>query len=141
MSEERRQILNMLAEKKISVEETERLLAAIESPGETENDVDSTIAEKKEPRWLKIKVQPKDGRGKDKVNIRVPLKLIKAGMKLGAILPDEAKEKVNHALKEKGINFKLDDLKSGGFEDMITALTELSIDVDDQDEKVQIFCE
>ena len=75
----------------------------------------------------------------DKVNIRVPLKLVKAGIKLQALLPQDAQDKINAKLNEKGIN--LDDFKDENFKDLLDALTEFELTVDDKKgDKVRIYC-
>ena len=75
----------------------------------------------------------------DKVNIRVPLKLIKAGIKLKALLPQDAQDKINVKLDEKGIN--LDDFTAENFKDILDALTEFEMNVDDKKgDKVRIYC-
>ena len=142
MLDERRQILDMLAEKKISVDEAERLLAALgdtEESGKRESG-QSSIMIKANPKFLKIRVTPKNKQG-NHVNIKVPLALIKAGVKIGSIIPSEAKAKINSALGEKGLDFDLNKMDANALDNMLKALTEMSIDVDDEDESVKIFCE
>lgn len=145
MSEEHRRIMKMFAEKKISLEEAERLLEAIsESSGESQSGTESTAktTSKSEPKYLRIEIEPKDsGRGRDRVNIKVPLLLVKAGMKLGSILPGEAGEKINSALGKKGINIDVRSLNPDSLNEVLNALKEMSIDVDDEKETVRIYCE
>ncbi len=88
------------------------------------------------PKYLFVKVDAADG---DKVNIRVPLKLVKAGIKLQALLPQDAQDKINVKLNEKGIN--LEDFKSENFKDILDALSEFHVNVDDKKgDKVRIYC-
>lgn len=150
MSGERAKILKMVAEGKISVDEAEQLLDAIAGAGggrkETGKSDEKDAGESKEKiirkglKFFKVQVTPKNERGKA-VNISIPLALLKAGVKMSSLLPDDAREKINGKLKDKGINF---DLKKDSFEDIkpiIEALAESSIDIDEDDEKVQIYCE
>lgn len=137
MSSKREQILKMLAEGKISVAEADQLLSAIGS-----EQSETTSTEKKpegEPRYLRIEVTPK--RGGDHVNLRVPLALVQAGARLGGLLPEEAKGKINEALHSKGIDLDINDAKGDKLKDVMQALKEFSIDVDDEDEHVRIFTE
>ena len=85
------------------------------------------------PKYLRVLVNSSDG---DEVNIRVPLQLVRAGLKLSTVLPNDAKEKIT----EKGIDLsKLGELEG---EALIEALRELSVDVDSSDgDVVRIFCE
>jgi hypothetical protein len=142
MSEERRQILAMLAEKKITVDEAERLLNALNEPEETresstEDLKAAAVAKKKNPKFLCVQVLPKnrDGKRGEKVNIKVPLFLLRTGLKLKGVLPEEVREK----LGDKGIDLTGLDEKS--FDELVQGLTDLSIDVDDEDEQVRICCE
>ncbi len=48
----------------------------------------------------------------DRVNIRVPLKLIRAGLKLASFIPKDAQDKVNEALQEKGIDADFSKVKT-----------------------------
>ena len=137
MNEERKKVLEMLAEGKISTNEAERLLETLESKA-TETSPQTALMETLTnlPKYLFVKVDSVDG---DKVNIRVPLKLIKAGIKLQALLPQDAQVKVNAKLNEKGIN--LDDFKAENFKDILDALTEFEMNVDDnKGDKVRIYC-
>jgi|UniRef100_A0A7C6AAU5 hypothetical protein len=84
MSEERMKILKMLEAKKITAEEAGKLLDALREP--------TTSAGK----FLKVKVWDKT-KGKSKVNVTVPLSLVKWGMKF---VPEKAQVK----LKEQNID-------------------------------------
>ncbi len=146
MSEERRQILAMLAEKKITVDEAERLLNALNEPehiseSSTEDLKAAAVAKKKNPKFLCVQVLPKnrDGKRGEKVNIKVPLFLLKTGLKLKGVLPEEVGEKIKAKLGDKGIDLTGLDEKS--FDELVQGLTDLSIDVDDEDEQVRICCE
>jgi len=136
MGEEQRKILDMLAEGKITAEDAERLLSALSSRNTAEGASDS--AGKAKPKYLRVVV---DGAGGENVNIRVPLALLRSGIKLHALLPEEARDQVDRKLKDKGINLNLG--KGGAaLDDLTDALSELSVDIDgDEGEKVRVFCE
>lgn len=137
MNEERKKVLEMLAEGKISVDEAERLLEALKKKG-TESSPQTALTESLNdlPKYLFVKVDAADG---DKVNIRVPLKLVKAGIKLQALLPQDAQDKINAKLNEKGLN--LEDFKAENFKDILDALAEFHVNVDDKKgDKVRIYC-
>ncbi len=142
MSEERTKILSMLKDGRISLAEAEELLDAIEGSKQTNGNKSEHIEKSGAPKYLRVVVTPGDGKPNgEKVNIRVPLQLIRAGVKLGSIIPDGAHRRVDHALREKGIGIDLKNLKSGDLESLIESLSDMSIDVDSEDEKVRIFCE
>ena len=92
---------------------------------------------------MRVQVEPKNGESQKhgRVNIRVPLKLLKAGVKLGGALPDHAKEKINAALRERGLNFDICSLEQGQLEELLASLAHMNIDVDEKDKTVRIFFE
>ncbi|MGB8952025.1 MAG: hypothetical protein WCC06_05085 [Candidatus Aminicenantales bacterium] len=138
MNEERRKILEMLAEGKINVEEAEKLLAAVSAP---ESGAKESSSEKPGFKYLRILVEPGPGSEKqEKVNIRVPAKLIRAGLKWAAFIPKHAQGQVSQALREKGINMDFSKITAKDLEDILTELNDLTVEVEGK-ETVRIFCE
>jgi len=141
MNEERRKILEMLAQGKISVDEAEKLLAAISQP-EEESETGKKYDKKNFPKYLRVVVEPGPASRKgEKVNIRVPFSLLRAGIKLASVVPHDVQGKVNEHLKEKGINLDLSNITPDNLEELLKHLNELEVDVDSKEEKVRIFCE
>ena len=143
MSSERRKILDMLAEGKITADEAERLLGLVgagpeggEAPGRS-----SGLPFK----YLRVRVEQNPEAGEDasgeRVNIRVPLALLKAGMKLGSLIPHQASDQVKEALSEKGIDFDLRNITDEQIDELIAALADLEIDVQDKEHYVRIGVE
>ena len=146
MSDNRKKILEMLAEQKISVEEAERLLALAGADEETEEKPHSAAPDVKLPyNYLRVVVQPgpesREGNGVEKVNVRVPMKLIRAGMKLTALIPPQAADKMHDAMHEKGIDFDIRNLKPADIEELIDALGDLEVNVNDGKETVRVYVE
>lgn len=140
MSEERRKILEMLSEGKITVEEAERLLSAISEPSE-ESYQEEKSEGKARLKYLRVIVEPgSDQENGEKVNIRVPMKLLRAGIKLASLVPKDALGKVDTHLKEKGINVDISQITEDNLEEIIESLNDLTVDVEGK-EKVRIFCE
>jgi hypothetical protein len=81
------------------------------------------------------------GEGPTKVNIRVPMQLLRAGVRLSALIPPQARDQVNAALARQGVPFDLNQLKPENLEAMIEQLGDLTVDVDNERAKVRIFCE
>jgi hypothetical protein len=143
MSAERRKVLEMLGAGKITADEAEQLLNRLSSAAEPENAATGEPASaadgaeaggKPKPlRFLRVVV---NSPGRDGVNIRLPLGLVRTGLKLSTLLPG----KVSHRLSERGID--LSHLGKLGDEALIAELAELQVDIADADgEKVRIFCE
>ena len=141
MSEDRRKILDMLADGKITVDEAEKLLSAISQPsGESEQS--EKPGKKGMPKYLRVVVEPGSENVKgEKVNIRVPFQLLRAGIKLASVIPVDVQGKVDEHLKEKGININLSNITSENLEELLVHLNDLTVDVDSKEEKVRIFCE
>ncbi len=138
MSDEKRKILDMLAQGKITVEEAEKLMAALDSP-ESSGQEDSSA--KPSFKYLRVLVEPGPGsETQDRVNIRVPFKLIRAGLKWAAFVPQGVQKQVNSALKEKGIEMDFSKIKPEDLEELVVHLSDLQVDVEGK-EKVRIFCE
>ena len=142
MSEERRKILDMLAEGKITVEEAEKLLAAIsDETGNQKSQTDEAKTGKLGFKYLRIQVEPgSSSEKKERVNIRIPAKLIRAGLKWAALMPKHARTKVHEALHDKGIEMDFDKMSVADIEELVTHLDDLTIDVEGE-EKVRIYCE
>jgi hypothetical protein len=143
MNEQRRQILQMLAEGKITADEAERLIDALERE-QPESPLGAASRPKRRPKFLRVVVNSADNSGGDgptRVNIRVPLQLLRAGVRLTTLIPPQALTKVNAELNKSGVPIDLTELKPQHIEELIEQLDELNIDVDDPDAKVQVFCE
>jgi hypothetical protein len=140
MNEDRRQILQMLAEGKINAEEAERLLAALERSA-TPMAPNGAFNPPAKAKYLRVLVD--SGDGSKKVNIRVPMQLLRAGVRLVSLIPAEARGDVNKAMREQGVPFDISQLKPENLEEMIEHINELTVDVDDEDTKtkVRVFAE
>ena len=139
MLEERRRILNMLAEGKISATDADGLLAAMADPKTPVTEVKP--AAPKSPKYLRVQVEEHDG-DNSKVNIRVPFSLIRAGVRLTALLPTGVHEQINKALKENGVDIDISKVKPENLEELVEHLAELTVDVDGgKGDKVRIYCE
>lgn len=148
MNEHRRQILQMLAEGKITAEQAERLISAAEQPASTSSATDDTVAGKSRPKYLRVQVDSEDHDGHDgptKVNVRVPIQLLRAGVKLAGLLPPQAVRQANKAMQHEGIPIDLTQIKPENLEELIEHLNDLTVDVDQKDSesnvKVRVFCE
>ncbi len=119
MSEERMRILKMIAEGKISPEEADELLESLDQPVPENRKEDR-------PRFIKIRVEE---HGEEKVNISLPLMLVKSFMNF---IPSEARNK----MEDKNIDIEtiLAGLEENGG-------TGTLVDVEDEDEHVEIRIE
>jgi len=147
MSENQKKILEMLAQNKISVDDAHRLLGAIDSEDRGQGrTVKAESGIKTRAKYLRVTVLPNENHENaenvDRVNVRVPMSLIRAGIKLTSLIPGDAMNKVNDALREKGINFDVRSIKTEDIEELIDALGDLQVDVESaRGEKVKVFVE
>jgi len=154
MSGSQKKILELLETKAITVDEAQRLLSALsgeEGHHEVHVQRDRVPGLPRPPmpprgKYLRVSVQPDpehEHAGKvDRVNVRVPMALIRSGMKFTSLLPEEARDKVASALRNKGIDFDMKGIKPGDFDELIDALSELQVDVRSADgEIVKVFVE
>ncbi len=142
MTGNRRQVLDMLAQGKITVEEAERLLSLVDQPaGADAGATGNSEARKPAPKYLRVVIQDGDGPESEHVNIRVPMGLIRAGVRLASLLPSNATSKVNEKLKEKGIGIDIGKIKAEDLENLVDSLSDLQVDVQGGKEKVRIYVE
>jgi hypothetical protein len=141
MSEERTRILKMVADGKISVKEAEELLSALglDQSGESKKTSATGIQPRKNLNYLRVEVKSSDG---DNVDVKVPISLLRAGIKLSSVMPNDVSEKITVHLAEHGMNLDLNNVKSEDIDQIIESLGEMEINVDSKDgDTVKIYCE
>ena len=137
MSEDRRKILDMLAAEQISVDDAHRLLDKVEPPPALAVAEDDPLP-RKAPRYLRIHIVDDD----DKVELQIPLALIRTGIRLGAVVPDSAKGKLKKLKKLKKEGFDIDRFFEMASEELVDSLAELEVNIEGEDgERVRLFCE
>jgi hypothetical protein len=142
MSDETRRVLDLLAQGKITVDEADQLLRALnDQPPRSDVPPGSDVPPAK-PRFIRIHVHKpgREGReGKD-VNIRVPMSILRGGMRLGTMIPG-LQDRVSARLRERGMDIDLAKLDPAVLESMLSELGEVNIDVGGTGEQVRITCE
>lgn len=136
MNENSRRVLEMLAEGKVSVAEAERLICLVDEgpavqppapprPGGT-------------ARYLRVTI---DSDGDEHIDVRVPLALLKAGVKLHNLLPDQAAQGIDKTMQRNGINIDIHNLQTEDLNQLIDALSDIEVNIQDGAEKVRVYCE
>jgi len=158
MNENRRQILEMLAAGRITADEAERLLVALEpetraTTGELSGKGNGTngfgpASAKNLARYLRVLVEADQEmtglKGPTTVNVRVPLQLLRAGVRLASLIPAQAHDQLDEALNRRGVPLTLSQIKPENLEELIDHLKDLTVDVDGKGgntTKVRVFCE
>jgi hypothetical protein len=148
MTTERKQILEMLAAGTISVEEAERLLQLTAGGKSTASGVGSepdVPIRVSDPKFIRIIVEPAADADTNQplhhVNVRVPLKIVRAGVNLASLLPGDTGRIVQGSLLEKGYTSDITKLSGSALDELIEALQELSIDATVDNHTVKVFVE
>jgi polyhydroxyalkanoate synthesis regulator phasin len=140
MNEQRKDILDMLAAGKITADEAEQLIAALErdqQPAASSLDV----RPKSRAKYLRVMVDSLENGEPGRINVRVPLQLLRAGVRLVALIPPQALTRANAELTKSGVPFDLTQLKPEQLEALVEQLDEVTVEVDQPDAKVRVFCE
>jgi hypothetical protein len=69
------------------------------------------------------------------------MSLIRAGVKLTSLIPPGAYDHVDKVLKEKGLEFDLRNMKPEDIEELVTALSDLEVDIQNGKASVQVHVE
>jgi hypothetical protein len=153
MGDDRKQILELLANGKITADEAERLLLAVEKnaggSAAAANAAGGTAASTKpRPKYLRVLVEGDEQmtgmKGGTTVNVRVPMQLLRAGVRLAGLIPAQAHEQLDQAFSQHGVPVTLSQIKPENLEEIVDHLDDLTVDVDGKDGnpmKVRVFCE
>jgi hypothetical protein len=138
MNKERLRILKLVSKGKITIEEAESLLEALNTSEASDKKLENAV-DLKSPKFLYVKVSSTDD---DNVDIKVPISLVRAGMRLTSLIPPQAMEHVNESIGKHGISIDLNNLKKEDIEVLIQSLSEMEVNVNSKDgDKVRIYCE
>jgi len=135
----------MLAEGKITAEEAERLLDALDGrtgvgAGSSEPAIKGDPGPLIEalPKYLYVKVEAANG---DNVDVKIPVALVRSGLKLTSLIPPQAMDQINDSMSEHGMSIDFSNLKPEDIDELVEALREMEINVDSTDgDKVRVYC-
>jgi len=143
MNNDRRSVLQMLADGKINADEAERLLSALDrtdAPSPS-GAYSAGSGHNAAPKYLRVTVEAMEHGDPTKVNVRVPMALLRAGVRLTSLIPPAARDQVNAELAKNGVPFDIAQLRPENLEELISHLDDLTVDVDSTDARVRVFCE
>jgi len=149
-ADDTRRILDLLAQGKMTVDEADRLLKALAAVQPEANTSTADSSGRPKPSWFRINIHKPANEQRDAkdVNIRVPVSVMKGGMRLGAIIGTFAGERVARRMRERGIdldlsaiNGNLSKLNGPEFEQFLKSLDDVSFEIDDGKSQVRITCE
>ena len=138
MSDDTKRVLKMVAAGKITADEGERLLGGLAAGQSAPPDG----KEKSEPRFLKMVARSIDKDGNDEgFRMQVPLDLLRAGIKMRALIPEKKREKINEKLKEKGIEGDIFEMSDDQINTLIRNLCEIEMEAADSSGSFRIYLE
>ena len=143
MSDDTRRVLDLLAQGKVTVDEADRLLRAVAADEPRSTAAEPPPADKPKARYVRIFVHQaaRNGHADKDVNIRVPLAIVRSGMRLGALIPGMAGEQVSARLRERGLDIDFSKLDAAAIEEVLKELCEAKIEIDADKAQVRITCE
>jgi hypothetical protein len=144
MGEDRTRILGMLAEGKITAEEADLLLDSLGSRADAPSaPVPSPSANwptgptgTGTPKFMYVKIT-----GNDQVDVTLPLSLLRAGLKLTSLIPNQAMDQISESMGEHGMSIDFNNLKPEDIEELIANLGEMEVNINSADgDNVRVFC-
>lgn len=130
-----REILDKLAAGELNAEEAERRLGGlpevVDQPAGDDEPKDS-------PKYLRIIVEGADA-SEPILNLRVPLNIVRAGVKLGAMLPEPTREKMSEKLRAEGIFVDPFELAATDMDTFIETLSGLEIEAEGRRATLRVF--
>lgn len=89
------------------------------------------------PKYMFVKVLSVKG---DNVNVKIPLSLVRAGLKLTSLIPQQAQDEINKTMANHGMSFDLSNFKPEDLEELIESLREMEVNVDSANgDRVQVY--
>jgi hypothetical protein len=146
MNEDRKRILDMLAEGKITAEQADLLIDSLGAPAEPaaapapspSADWPTGPSATGTPKFRYVKIRSSD---KDTVDVKVPLALLRAGLKLTSLIPPQAMDQINESMAASGMSIDFNNLKPNDIEEVIESLGEMEVNiVSANGDNVRVFC-
>ena len=150
-TDDTRRVLDMLSAGKISVDDADRLLKAMSAEPPAGAPTADAAADGGRVRWIRINIHKpanEEGHRAKDVNIRVPIAVVRGGMRLGALIGTFAGEKAARRMKAQGldidlakINSDLSQMNGPEFDEFLKSLNDTNIEIDDGKALVRITAE
>jgi hypothetical protein len=145
MTEEMRRVLMMLVDGKISVENAQQVIEALNAPpAGDEDDEYAWQPEPIRPRFLRIRMHrpPSETQLEKDVNIRLPIAVVCGGVRLGMLMPGVG-DRINARMRAGGVDFDLGRVSEEQIESLLARLGQLTIEVCEggRQKRLHITCE
>lgn len=137
-TDDQRRILDMLAAGSITADEAQSLLGALGSHTAGGGVLTATTTA---PEFLRVRVRPTEGDGSN-VDVRVPIGLIRGGVRLASLLPEQARGRVQVVLSEHlGEDIEIEKLKTAEIDRILESLYGLELTATHGNHDIRVWCE
>jgi hypothetical protein len=134
MNADRRKILDMLAAGNISIAEADQLLG--------DDHAFAAGSDTHTPKFLRLVMEPRDqAASRRKVDIRVPLGLLRSGVQIARSIPIEKRGPMTIALGTHSLAFDLSGVDAENADEFMAQFKDLTTDINGKDETLRLFCE
>lgn len=134
MNGDRRRVLDMLAAGNISIDEADLLLG--------HDTAFASESNTRTPKFLRLVLEPGDqAANRRKVNIRVPLGLLRSGVQIARSIPMEKRGPMTIALGTHSLALDLSGVDAENVDEFMAQFKDLTTDIDRKDETLRLFCE
>ncbi len=134
LNADRRKILDMLAAGNISINEADLLLghdAAFAAESDTRT-----------PKFLRLVLEQRDqAASRRKVDIRVPLGLLRSGVQIARSIPMEKRGPMTIALGTHSLALDLSGVDDENVDQFLAQFKDLTTDINRKNETLRLFCE
>ena len=90
------------------------------------------------PKYLYVKVLAAN---RDNVNVKIPIVLVRSGLKLTSLIPPLAMDKINETMTAHGMSVDFNNFKPEDIDELIGALRETEVNVDTENgDTVRVYC-
>ena len=91
------------------------------------------------PKFLYVKVVSVED---DNVDVKIPLSLVRSGLKLTSLIPPQAMDQINDSMSEHGMSLDFSNLKAEDIDELILGLREMEVNVNSANgDTVRVFCD
>ena len=134
MNADRRKILDMLAAGNISIDEADLLLG--------HDPAFAAESDTRTPKFLRLVLEPRDqAANRRKVDIRVPLGLLRSGVQIARPIPVEKRGPMTIALGTHSLALDLNGVDAENVDAFMAQFKDLTTDINGKDETLRLFCE
>ena len=128
------------------MDDADQLLKALGASSLESESASTESAGKQSARWIRVTVDKaaRDGKPAKQVSIRVPMALVRGGVRLGTIFPGFARkdgDKVSQHLRDHGVDVDWSKIDLSQLDAVLQNLDETTIDVDKGRAQVRISYE